>query len=42
MKTGKSYVYEQIPQAIYKAFMSAPSKGKFYNTNIKGTFKSKD
>jgi len=42
MTTDKSYVYENIPQDIYKAFMSAPSKGKFYNSNIKGTFKSKE
>lgn len=42
MTSGGDYVYTAVPQDIYKAFMSAPSKGQFYNTNIKGKFKSKE
>lgn len=29
-KTGKRYVYPNIPRKVFSAFVSAPSKGKFY------------
>lgn len=32
---GKTYVYANVPEAIYNAFLVAPSKGKFYNQQVK-------
>lgn len=29
-KTGKRYVYPNIPRRVFSAFVDAPSKGKFY------------
>ncbi|MGM5002928.1 KTSC domain-containing protein [Tardiphaga sp. 538_B7_N1_4] len=31
------YPYCEIPAATYEAFLAAPSMGKYYNANIKGT-----
>lgn len=31
------YPYCEMPAATYEAFLNAPSMGKFYNANIKGT-----
>lgn len=31
------YPYCEMPSATYQTFLDAPSMGKFYNANIKGT-----
>lgn len=31
------YTYCEMPAATYEAFLTAPSMGKYYNSNIKGT-----
>lgn len=31
------YPYCEMPSAIYDAFVAAPSMGRYYNANIKGT-----
>jgi hypothetical protein len=31
------YPYCELPPAIFDAFLAAPSMGKYYNANIKGT-----
>jgi hypothetical protein len=31
------YPYCEMPAATYETFLAAPSMGKYYNTNIKGT-----
>lgn len=31
------YPYCEMPAATYQAFLDAPSMGKFYNANIRGT-----
>jgi hypothetical protein len=31
------YPYCEVPAAIYEAFLTAPSMGKYFNANIKGT-----
>ena len=36
--TGKTYVYEDVPRETYDAFLAAPSKGGFYNTQIRDEF----
>jgi hypothetical protein len=28
--SGRAYLYEQVPEGIYRGFLSAPSKGKYY------------
>lgn len=33
------YPYCEMPTATYEAFLAAPSMGKYYNANIKGTGK---
>ena len=36
--SGKAYVYEDVPRETYDAFLAAPSKGAFYNTQIRDEF----
>lgn len=38
-KGGKTYAYDQVPKAIYDAFLVSPSKGRFvfYVLREKGT-----
>lgn len=33
-----NYSYEGVPEKVIKMFLSAPSKGKFYNRYIKGNY----
>lgn len=37
-KSGKTYIYCNVPEEVWKAFKDAESKGKFFNTYIKGRF----
>ncbi|MDE4176356.1 KTSC domain-containing protein [Phaeobacter sp. PT47_59] len=32
------YDYYGVPEAIYRAFLAAPSKGSFYNARIKDRY----
>ena len=34
--SGGIYQYPQVPCAIWRALMAAPSKGKFFHAHIKG------
>lgn len=34
-KSGSIYAYDDVPFYLYAQLMNAPSKGKFFNTNIK-------
>jgi hypothetical protein len=34
-KTGRHYIYSNVPPDVWDAFLSAPSKGIFLNTVIK-------
>jgi hypothetical protein len=34
-ESGKLYAYEGVEPEVYEAFMEAPSKGEFLNTQIK-------
>ncbi len=29
------YVYEDVPESVYRAFLDAPSKGAFYNSQVR-------
>ena len=37
-RSGKLYRCFSVPEDIYKAFLSAPSKGRFFNTRIKNRY----
>jgi hypothetical protein len=34
-KNGSHYVYSEVPPDVWDAFLNAPSKGVFLNTDIK-------
>jgi hypothetical protein len=38
--TGKMYVYDNVPKEKWVEALSAPSIGKFLNSDIKGKFES--
>src|SRR5438309_4360738 len=37
---GAVYRYLDVPAAVYRDLMSAQSKARYYNVNIKGTYQS--
>lgn len=37
-KTGGEYVYSGVPENIYNSFISAPSKGRYFLSNIKNRY----
>jgi len=37
-KSGKEYDYLDVPVELYQEFLSAPSKGKFFNKHVKGQY----
>jgi hypothetical protein len=38
LKTGKLYLYREVPARIHRAFMAALSKGSFYNSWIRDDY----
>ncbi len=36
--TGRLYVYEGVPPDVYEALLRAPSKGRFFNREIKDRY----
>lgn len=38
-KSGNTYKYEKVPDEVYQAFLASESKGKFFETEIKGVYK---
>ena len=39
-RSGEFYVYFNVPRLVYAALLKAPSKGEFFNEQIKGCFDS--
>ena len=37
-RDGRNYTHHGVPESVYKPFLNAPSKGKFYNQYIKGIY----
>lgn len=37
-KTGATYTYQNVPSSIWQGLKIAPSKGKYYASNIRGKF----
>lgn len=40
MNNDSLYLYSNVPKTTYTSFLSAPSKGKYFNANIKGKFQT--
>ncbi len=38
---GPVYQYDNVPEKIYEDFLTAPSHGRFFESNIKGKFASR-
>lgn len=36
--TGRTYVYENVPEKLHRDFLAAESKGRFFNDNIRDRF----
>jgi len=36
--TGRRYVYDDVPQDVFDAFTTAPSRGTFFNTEIRDKY----
>lgn len=36
--SGQTYVYDGVPHALYDELLRAPSKGTFFNEEIRGVF----
>lgn len=36
--SGGPYSYYGVPEQVYRAFLSAPSKGRFFNDHIKDRY----
>lgn len=39
LNTGATYIYSNVPEAVFEELMSADSKGSYFNRNIKPTYK---
>jgi KTSC domain len=37
-RSGETYAYDGVPGDVHKALMSAESKGKFVNSDVKGKY----
>jgi hypothetical protein len=38
LKSGRTYVYQQVPEDVFRAFASARSKGAFFNRQIRNRY----
>jgi hypothetical protein len=38
-KPSKGYIFGKVPISVWQQFNNSPSKGRFYNSVIKGNFK---
>lgn len=36
--SGGTYSYDEVPEAVYRSLMSAPSPGRYFIANIKGRY----
>ena len=37
-KSGGTYSYDNVPPSVWNSFLSASSKGKFFNSDIEGRY----
>lgn len=38
--SGKTYIYHDVPESVWNDLVSAKSRGGFYNSDIKGQYRS--
>jgi hypothetical protein len=38
LKSGRTYVYQQVPEDVFRGFASARSKGAFFNGQIRNRY----
>jgi hypothetical protein len=38
LQSGPISRYFDVPQSVYEALMSAPSKGRYFNDNVQGKY----
>jgi hypothetical protein len=38
-QSGRRYVYQGVPEEMYRAMTAAFAKGEFFNTEIRGRFR---
>jgi lysyl-tRNA synthetase class 2 len=36
--SGDTYIYDDVPRAVYDAFLAAPSKGAFFQDEIRDRY----
>lgn len=36
--TGRRYVYTEVPREVFESFVTAPSKGTFFNAEIRDAY----
>lgn len=41
-KTGRLYVYSAVPQFVYFQFLRAPSKGEYFNREIRDHYRFRE
>lgn len=39
LRNGRIYEYYNVPYEVYASFLSAPSKGRYFNSYIKGRYR---
>jgi len=37
--TGRKYLYDDVPPEVHAAFQAAPSKGRFFNAEIRDRYR---
>lgn len=40
-KSGAVYQYEEVPEDVYQEMLAAESVGKYFNTQVKGSYSEK-
>lgn len=40
-KSGAVYQYEEVPEDVYQDMLAAESVGKYFNTQVKGSYSEK-
>ena len=40
--TGRRYLYERVPEDVFEAFLSASSRGGFFNSEIRDRYEYRE